>query len=267
MSKNNLCVECNKNQIYIKKRKLCGSCYMKLYRLDLLQPIPKNIRDKHTLKKLIKKYGKKILKDFETLKSNYGWTLERLAQKHGFTREYARQLYEIIFNEKYTKKVEHFKDIRACDVDVCPNDPRYKYAEWKRGNNNVWKSAKTEKMFFDECKKRKLKPKLLCDRAVDIKINGYFVDVKSCFSLHTFGNGNITPYRVFNFSQKQRKKCDFFACWHDGEKSFFIIPKKEIKTNLSNRIQISEVKTDHYSSKNRYWEYKNAWCLLKHPTA
>lgn len=261
------CIQCNLRPVAIKKRGLCNNCYAALRVKGLLPPLPKKTLSEsnwYQRQSLIKRYGKNIIKDFEQLKNNYGWTLERLGEKYGFTREYARQAYEFVFDEKYTEKIEHFKEVRSNDIETCPNDPRHKFADYKRNGSNVWKSAKTEKMFFDECEKRNLNPQILCTRTIDIKVNGHLIDVKSSFTASLFGLGSKTPYMRFGISKKQRKKCDFIACYHGLKKVFFIIPKEAM--TKSNMIYISKEQSDYCNARNRYWEYKDAWHLLKHTT-
>ena len=199
-----------------------------------------------------------------------GWKLDfkrfrkYLEDKYGITKERIRQLHKSLYGKPYSPIKKRKTQERAENETSCINDPRRKYADYKRGNTSIWKGVKTEKMFFDECERRGLNPEILCSRAIDIKINGYLIDVKSAYRPFKMNRDSKSAnlFRRYAFRKKQRDKCDFFACWHDGEKNFFIIPKEEIKKNLSNCIYISNTKSDHYNSKNRYWEYKDAFNLL-----
>ena len=257
---------CEINPIKYQRRNLCEKCYYKAWRNGALEPIPKKTNRKYLTNNLVKKYGADILDDFKMLKKNPAWTLERLGKKHGFSRERARQLFEVVFGKPYTSS--SIKKSKMLKKDIgCVNDPRYKYAEYKRNWGNSckstrWKSAVTEKMFFDRCEEMGLTIEVPCGSKIDIKINGYWVDVKSCFAQSFTSKGQKTPHRRFGITSEQSKKCDFIACYHGGEKAFFIIPKKEFCGGHG--IYISEVNTNWGGSKNRYWEYKNAWHLLEH---
>ena len=253
------CIACKDKPIHIKKRKLCVNCYQRTRKYNGLPVILKKELEKHKRNRLVEKYGSKIIDDFNMLGKNPAWTLITIGEKYGFTREYARQLCPTVLGDTYgnilkNKMVDYKKDTG------CPNDPRHKFAEYERNGSNCWKSAKTEKMFFDECVRRGFDIEVLCNSKIDIKINGYLVDVKSCFSTLQPSKSNTTPYRRFKISKTQIKECDFLACYHGGEKTFFIIPRKEFPSCLG--LYISEVTTDYYNSKNRYWEYKDAWNLL-----
>ena len=266
------CIWCNVNPVEVKRTCLCNYCN----NLVRVSGVPATnferacrverrgrfkISNSKRITNLINKYGVEIIDDFELLRSSPAWTLERLGEKHGFTRERARQLFRTIFKESYTKA--HKKKMATYKKDIgCVNDPRYKFAEYKRSGCNTWKSAKTEKMFFDECESRGLEPEILCSNAVDIKINGYMIDVKSCFAPQLVPGAKTQNLR-FKISTKQRKKCDFIACYHSTEKSFFIVPREFFPEG--SQLYISETMTDYYGSKNKYWEYKDAWHLLETP--
>ena len=264
------CIWCNVNPMQVKRTCLCNYCnnlvrnsgvpatnFERACRVERRGRF--KISNSKRITNLMNKYGAEIIDDLELLKSSPAWTLERFGEKHGFTREYARQLFRIIFKEAYTKA--HKKKMTIYKEDTgCIHDPRRKFAEYKRNGSNVWKSALSEKMFFDECEKRGLVSEILCSTEIDIKINGYFVDVKSSFTPLLMSKYSITPYRRFSFSPQQRERCDFLACYHGGEKAFFIVPKEDFPP--CNGIYISEVKTDHFSSKNRYWQYRNAYNQL-----
>ena len=100
---NDLCVVCNNKKILIKKWKLCSLCYGRLQTYGGLNMLPtyplQTLEEKRH--KIIKRYGSTIINDFELLKTDPIWTLERMGKKYGFTREYARQLFKIIFDKSY----------------------------------------------------------------------------------------------------------------------------------------------------------------------
>jgi len=215
---------------------------------------PKNIEA--TTKKLIKKYGKEIIEDINKLNHQPYWNLKDLGVKYGFTREYARQLYNIFYKRPYrpvrTKKMEEKnKDL------TCFHHPIRKYIDYKKGNYNTWKSVVIEKLFYEECKKREYNIEILCSNYIDIKVNGYLIDVKSCYTLNLH-KGQKIPYYKYRISINQKKHCDFIACYHNTTKSFFIIPNNSIPK--CRYIYLLEKKSEF--SKNKFWIYENAWNLL-----
>ena len=209
-------------------------------------------------KKLVKKYGKEFLVDFHDLEKKPFWNLVDIGNKYGFSREYARQIYKSLYHKPYrpirTKKTKKMKELS------CVHDPRRKYADYKKNNGNVWKSAKTEKMFFDECEKRGFKIEIPCSKSIDIKINNHLIDVKSCFKSKHYSPLVKTKYLRFSISKHQFENANFVACYHSVEELFFIIPTGWIQ---SMTIYISESKSHHYNAKNRYWEFRDAWRLLR----
>jgi len=53
------------------------------------------------IRKLLTKYGTEILTDLTALLERQHWNLSDIARKHGFTREYARQIFVQIFGVPY----------------------------------------------------------------------------------------------------------------------------------------------------------------------
>lgn len=131
------------------------------------------------MQNIVDKYGAEILDDFELLETRPFWNLVDIGSKYGFTREYARQIYNKLYNTGYMK----LKKAKTAELEkriVCRNDPRYKVAEYKKYNHK--KGAEAELLFYNKCKELGFVVALLCDTIIDIKVNGYYVDVKSCYS-------------------------------------------------------------------------------------
>lgn len=277
------CIWCENEPIKIKKNFLCAKCYA-LYRAHGKPekkkrttktvgyvPVPNDITYKRgkTIKGLIYKYGVKMLADFIALSNRPFYSLRDFADKYGFTRERARQIhFRLIgkpFQETASKKTAMILEERKSMG--CVHDPRQKINYYKK-RTNKFKAAEIEKLFFDLCEEKGLNPQAPCSPEFDLKVNGFSIDVKSCFTPF-LPPGAITPQHRYQISKTQLEKCHFFACYHKVEKSFFIIPKisipiKNKKIKNRNVIHISEKKTNHRgSSKNRYWEFKDAWHLLK----
>jgi len=265
----NDCIECEANPIWIKKWNLCKKCYERSLRTGVIvansDPFPGYKLDRFK-KSLAKRYSQSIFKDFDYIKNVPLQTLARIGVKYGFSRERARQIFHELYGynlghtgPKKTKIIEKEKADSKCLM----NDPRRKVADYVNYPCSVSKGVKYEKLFYTECEKRGHDIDIICDSAVDIKINGLYVDVKSSIKIFNPNRSIEYGYHHYNISSKQRKLCDFIACWHGSEAKFFIIP---ISAILSNVFYIRAVKSDHCTAKNLYWEYRDAWNLLTQNT-
>lgn len=198
-------------------------------------------------KKIIERYGKEIVNDLYRVKKTPLSTLQSIADKYGFTREYARQLYLKYFGETYTKAAEE-KAKKVKDT-ACTSNPIYKVAEYNKGSLQYF-GAVAEKLFMCRCEIEGLDVVLLEDKSIDIMVNSHLVDVKAA---RDTGRGK---YR-FSASEKQTKRCDFFALYAAPEDCFYIIPnnkKKKIK-RASFTIPID-------GGGEKYSKYKNRFDLL-----
>lgn len=218
------------------------------------------------LKRILKKYGKDIFKDFKNVKNVPFHTLTDIGEKYGFSREYARQTYEFIYQSKYKEAIK--QKAKLIEETQCVNNPKRKVADFKRGSS-VHNGAIFEKLFMEECEAMGLDVNIPCDSVADIIVNGFVIDVKGSFKTQmTSVKGNV-KYHKFRISKEQREICDFFACYHGTKETFFIIPNKEkgFKFKKQRMIYISKKKTNYYSSKNRYHKYENRFDLLKNEEA
>jgi len=212
------------------------------------------------IKRLVTKYGDGIIKDFELLHTNPYWNLVDIGNKYGFTRQRAKQIYKLIYIENYgPTKVRLTKERREAEL-ACKNDPRHKHAEYKPGNNPVYKGVEVEKLFFDECQARNINIELVDKRAVDFKINGYWVDVKSSWRTSKIVGNYYFRYSV---KQKQIDKCHFIACYHMNEDKFFIIPIVAVKSVMIYITKENKIKDGRGVARNKYWEFRDAWHLLQ----
>jgi len=210
---------------------------------------------------LVEKHGDVFLTDLESLDTVQFWNLTEMGKKYGITREYVRQIYKKI-NKKPFGPVKKRKTKKRNEEMSCVNDPRYKAAEYDP-RSAVGKGAVGEKLFYEECVQRGFKIDLLCDRAVDIKINGFYVDVK--YSMATGATNMRSPRQLHSYgiSKKQCKFVDFFACYHPQTSSFFIVPNRWKNSNKAKTIYIPEEPSSYYCAKNAVFEFQNAWHLLE----
>ncbi len=249
------CSICQK-PVYVKTRGLCSSCYRKLQRHRNLPPKPPKdalARKNTCIKNLKKKYGENVLKDFKCFEKNKSPNLAEIGRKYNFTREQARKFYDKLILKPIIPKNKKAKKYH--EDPAWKNDPRYKFSEYKKGSNGVWKGVEAEKIFFDECVVRGFNIEILNNNSIDIKINGYLIDVKSAHTAF-FVPGGKTVCVKFRLTRKQKKAIDFAACYHGLKKVFYIIPRDEFGKNISLVIHMPE-------KNNRYEKYKDAWHLLE----
>lgn len=265
-----ICIYCENREIDVISRKMCMPCYVYIRKFDCLPekpPLPKKYRNIKFAWRLKDKYGEDIVDDILILKDDFTLTLQRVGDKYGVTREYIRQIYKKLTGEKYTKALsgrrKEWEKIKNNMEIGCTNNPLHKIAEHKK-SSKTRQGAIIEQKFINECNSRNLSVEIPCKSTIDLKVNGYNIEVKSNGKARVFSGAKIGRY-LFCIRPNQYVKADFFACYHTKLKTFFIIPKKSINQtkNGSANISFLEKKSRYKCAKNRYWEYKDAWHLLK----
>jgi hypothetical protein len=92
----NVCQECHESPVYIKKSQLCRKCYYERWRKKYKQgdyhPHKAGPNIGASVGYHVKKYGMRLLFDFTRPKLQWG-DLSDFGRRYGFSREYARQLY------------------------------------------------------------------------------------------------------------------------------------------------------------------------------
>ena len=271
------CIWCNKKPIHAKLKMTCKECQylirkygipkkkQSVIRKPYYTPVPNDItyRRGKTIKSLIYKHGAKILSDFVDLSNKPFYSLADFADKYGFTREYARQIHFKLIGKNF-QEIAMKKTKMVNNIDIaCKNNPLYKIAEHKKSSNSR-QGALIEQKFIEMCEKRNLDVEIPCNTVADLKVNGFNVEVKSNGKSKLIGKAKTKRY-MFYIRSSQIEKVDFVACYHNRLDAFFIIPKKEISVGSFGKggnISFSVNKTNHWCSKNRYWEFKDAWNLL-----
>lgn len=264
------CIWCGNKQIITQKNLLCKKCTSFFLRTGTLKSnistlLPerkiqtKMTRKARIVKNLRVKYGIEILGDFLALSYKPFWNLTILSQKHSFSRERARQLlFDLIGRSMRPTLKLKTKRLKENDL-ACKYDPLYKIAEHKE-TSTIRQGAIIQQLFLFECAKRNMEVKIQCDRP-EFKVNDFDVKVLSR-SAPQYSKWSKTILYRYNIRKDEKKDIDFFACWHQTEKAFFIIPKNSRPSESSANICILEKQSNHVLAKNRYWEYKDAWHLL-----
>jgi hypothetical protein len=212
------------------------------------------------IKKIRYKYGDELFKDLKNVKmsGNPYFNLSTVAEKYGFSREYAGQIYAMIYKKRFKKS----NPIVAQKEITCVHNPKRKIADWKKSGPQ-YQGAVTEKLFMCRCELLGFDVKIPCSPGVDIIVNGYLIDVKTSNSPRKIKGGKI-KYLGFNISKEQRSSCHFFACYSETTDDFYIIPNEEHggKFKKTRRITIAQTPSHYCNAKNKYIEFKNRFDLL-----
>jgi hypothetical protein len=266
-----ICQCCEINDVESKKRPLCKICYRGLHKEGLLDSFPLiDDHGHHTKENLKIKYGESIIADFESLK-NDPITLLAIGKKYGFTRERARQIYREIFGYPFTVIVKKRSAERIARINqeiINKRNPTNKVIIFKK-TGPQYKGAVSEEKVLNICNSLGYVVSAYEDRSIDLVINGYLVDVKSDYCAKCYRR-NKTPLCHFALSQKQLI-ADFVICHMVETERFFIIPRHKFPKGRSVFIPINQhsewiagsAGTAHRKTSNHWYEYLEAWHLLK----
>lgn len=267
-----ICSCCETNPIEMKRRPLCKDCYRELHKAGMLNEFPLMEANKQFRASLIEKYGKEILSDFDNLFNQSDISLIDISKKYGFTREYARQVFEKIFKFHFTvikkQKIEQRKQKLEL-VRQLRKNPCSKVERFKAGDSNAYKGALAEKKVYDICNVLgyEIKP-YTPGLTIDLVINNYMVDVKSCYSTVITAKGKTTRQFHFNITSTQREIADFIICYAVTINKFFVIPIGAFPNG--NNLYIPEKPESFWvcmgtnmHSKSHWYQYLEAWYLLK----
>jgi len=270
-----ICSYCETNPVQMKRRPLCKECYRELHKVGLLNEFPLMEANKQFRASLIEKYGKEILTDFNDLLKQSDISMVDISKKHGFTKEYARQLFEKIFKFHFTviKKQRTEQRKRKLELDrQLRKNPCAKIERFKAGDNNIYKGALAEKKVYDICNVLgyEIKP-YTPGQTIDLVINNYMVDIKSCYSPALTSKGRTTKQFHFKIADTQREIADFIICYAATINKFFVIPIGVFPN--CNDLYVPEkpenfwvCNGDNRHSKSHWYQYLEAWHLLKtHP--
>lgn len=265
--KDSLCVECKTNSVHIKKSQLCKKCYAKQYR-----SLNKNVKrinkcnDSYKKERLAKwririkeRFGDDLISDIEQARTNPFTTLQSIASKYGFTREYARQIFNRHFQIDYGSCCATPGYI--CDLSS-KHDPRNKIELYKKGSR-IYNGTEIELLFIDECKKYGFEISSPQNRSTDIIINGYNVEIKSASTPRKTIKNSKAEYFHYYATKNEVANNDFFALYRKDMDSFVIIPNHYDRDNPKPKsIFMSKHMSDESIAFNNYWESINRYDLL-----
>jgi len=205
--------------------------------------------------------GEDLIFYLEKCRNNPYWGLADVARVFDISRERVRQLYRKIYGEPYTCKYKEGLQKRKNEEISCQNDPRNKINLVPENKDAPrWKGTLAEHKFVQECKRRGLQIDFPCNAEIDCLVNGFYVDVKSAYTLMYTNKKQKVAYFRYSPTEKQFYKVEFFACYHPFEDCFFIIPNTLNKPK--NFIFIAKEKSTYCNAKNKNWKYQNAFHLL-----
>jgi len=277
-----MCKDCNLRPVHVKKWQSCKKCAARRrwilrskgispvhdYELARTIDITKKYKSltakrRDKVKRTVKKYGIQFLKDLNALDSRHFWNLTEMGKKYNLSREYIRQIYSLIKQRPYkkvlSKKTEKLKKETELSCTCNPHN-QLALAEINglSKDSHYFKHYKTRKKFMDLCP--------FADISIDKKglfiINNHKVNVISAYKVSLTTPRNKTGH--FRYSITENIPADFWACWHNEEQAFFIIPRNKINFGKykTHSIYISKEKSSYYNSKNRYWECRDDWEAL-----
>jgi hypothetical protein len=243
-----VCQVCQTNPVEFKAWPICRTCKQSI-KLDG-KPYPK--WDVDGRKHIAERYGDELCRDLESLRVNPGVTLKTVGDKHGWSREYSRQLYKQYFGTPYTKAVKVKSDTYKSDM-ACAYDPRRKVADYAEGL--VLRGAIAELKFFHICKSIGYDIRPNDKKVVDFIVNGFLVEVKSCGKPRKTTSYGPYYYRA-KLGKKQLELSDFLAFYINERDFFIILPRSFLKSTMTyfNRDMIGD-----------YHQFISAWHLLKNP--
>jgi len=269
---NDFCVACEVAPVHVRKWLLCRNCYSKCRKEGYIKDMPIFPKPSRSRDSMIRKYGQEIVSDFEKLADIHCGSLTTIGEKYGFTRERARQIFEILFGFKYkvfvSNRAATLKNRKRAEY-IKRKDPREKIKRYADGLPK--KGAEGEARVFNICSSLNYEIKAYAeDASIDLVINGFLVDVKTAYKTTVTGRSSRTPLYHFQRSDKQAS-ADFFICHAVPINKFFIIPQSQ--WGKTKHIYIPEKKVMTWEGccgkqtrVSRWYQYEDAWGLLKTET-
>jgi hypothetical protein len=258
-----LCWLCETHPIYSVKRPLCEGCYKACRKKNLLHIFP--LTNENSRARAIERFGCDFLPDMETLREGKA-TLTAIGGKYGVSRERIRQLFEIVFSEKYTTTVTVKKDIaskkrKAADTEKHIFENRLNRAK-KSGNSYTGLLA--EELFRKKCIDLGFSIEMCRGGfAYDAIVNGIPVDIKSRTEAALYcKKGAKQKYYHFSTNKIQRGKVRFFPFYLIDEDLWYIIPSGIVKCEA---FYIPKYDIT-YAGSHKYQDlqkYREAWNLLE----
>ncbi len=256
------CWMCEINEIEMKRRPLCHSCYKTCREKDMLFMFSLQDIKERTCKFVTNKYGKDFLNDMNSLK-DVNITLEMIGDKYNVSRELIRQLYPKIYGIPYTEIVKDNKEERSIKILTERKAKLHIESKIKRykKDGNCYKGIVGEYIFYKKCLELKfnISPRCFGKHIYDADVNGFKVEIKSVTKTAPKPHKQNQEYYHLSPKKKQIEVCDFFAIYISCENFWYILPKHIVK---SEGLFIPKYEQYGNGKYQELQQYREAWHLL-----
>jgi AraC-like DNA-binding protein len=237
------------------------------------KPVRKYVRRKplatpsQALMRQVQKYGAEFAEDLEALKTRQFWTLTEMGKKYGITRERVRQIFKRTYGESFrTYQKKKTKDLRAeLRTTGCKFHPINKLQLSKGLESNISKGLAGEVLVAKKAQEFGYEVNGYTSTVVDMQINGYAVEIKTCFCQSKTVKGAKVRYYRAAISKKQLGILDYLIVVVPMMSAFYIIPREHLGAGPN--IYIPTKKSTASNAQNRYHQFRDAWHLLKRDAA
>ena len=218
--------------------------------LDVSVPTVRKLRKWYGIKRadpffrqFERNYGPGAVRRFKGIIEDSSSSLVDVGRQFGFTREYARQIYQKIYGFPYTetfkKKILH----RRSKADSLKfSSSRYRYV----------------KKVKDKITTMGLDPTIVVESKSYVLMTNNNLRVAVVLRNSKLRQIRNKKYFPLNIVSKQVQDCDFFILYHfnNGDSACYVIPN-EIMPKKGSMIQVSSDDSD-----SKYARFKDAWHLL-----
>jgi hypothetical protein len=208
-----------------------------------------NIRKEYGLKKtgislrrFEKRYGPNAMAEFKAIIKNPSSSLADVGRHFGFSRENARQIYKKIYGKPYSETYKKKVLIRR-----------------EKADSHKFNSGRL--IHFKEVKNKIADIGL--NPEIKFKSNSYSLMTENGFKVAVMHTSNLIDvgnkkYFQVNPVGKLKQDCDFFilACLNNGNRTYYVIPNKDMPKNGT---MIPALSND---ANGKYSRLRDAWHLL-----
>lgn len=195
-----------------------------------------------SLRRFEKRYGPNAIAEFKAIIKNPSSSLADVGRHFGFSRENARQIYKKIYGKPYTEAYKKKVLIRR-----------------EKADSHKFNSGRL--MQFKEVKNK------IADIGLNPEIQNkgksYFLLINNYLRAGVIKTSKIVEVRNKRYFQvnrvsKLKQGCDFFilACLNNGNKTYYVIPNKDMPKNGTMIPALSN------GAHDKYLRFKDAWHLL-----
>ena len=210
-------------------------------------------------KGLAKRYGSSIILDFEQLFRVSYWHLSDIAVKYGFSREYARQIFQRLYNCSLGQIRGERRGKRRIGLQIKPQCSPMLKLELYHKDSLARVGAVVEALVVEKCEELgyvwKYEPH---GRVIDFEINNHLVEVKSARAAVCRPKSGLRYFCCY--LNRDQRGADYVIFYVYPKKVFYVFPVNSRRYSWSIREEEPKI----YSVPSTYYdEYREAWHLLK----